>query len=214
MLRTLRIALLAANALYFSWSAGLFQSLGLTPASGSEPQRIAGQLQPETLQILSAREVAELERPPAPECLRSGPWDREQLSRLRPALESTLPPDSWRIEPLTPPARWIVYMGKYSNPDTLKRKIAEVGSLTGVKAQTPRDPALLPGISLGSFDTESAAQTELSRFNRRGVRTARVVQENEPSSKSRLVLPEATADTRQRLQPLQSELQAHPLEPC
>jgi hypothetical protein len=86
--------------------------------------------------------------------------------------------------------------------------------LTGVKAQTPRDPALLPGISLGSFDTESAAQTELSRFNRRGVRTARVVQENEPSSKSRLVLPEATADTRQRLQPLQSELQAHPLEPC
>jgi len=35
MLRTLLIALLAAKALYISWSSGFFQSLGLTPASGS-----------------------------------------------------------------------------------------------------------------------------------------------------------------------------------
>jgi hypothetical protein len=214
MLRTLVYVLLAANALYFSWSVGVLSGLGLAPTSGSEPQRIAQQLQPHALQILSLREVAELERPPAPECLRSGPWDKEQLARLRPALENALPPDGWRIETLPAQARWILYMGKYPNQETLKRKLGELANIPGVKAQTPRDPALQPGISLGSFDSESAAQTELGRLNRRGVRTARVVQESEAPSKSRLVLPEATTYTRQRLQPLQSELQAHPLEPC
>ena len=214
MLRTLVYVLLAANALYFSWSMGLLAGLGLEPTSGTEPQRIAQQLQPDALQVLSALEVAALEQPDSPECLRSGPWEKDQLARLRPALDSALPPGSWHLESLAAPAHWLVYMGKYPNQDTLKRKLGELAAISNVKAQTPRDPALLPGISLGSFDSESAAQAELSRLNRRGVHTARVVQESESPGKSRLILPEVTAATRNRLKALHTELQAHPLEPC
>ena len=105
-------------------------------------------------------------------------------------------------------------MGKYPNQETLKRKLAQLASLRGVNPQTPRDPALMPGISLGAFPTEAAAQTELTRLNGVGVRTAKVVQELEPPATARLVVPAATAAIRAALLELQPVLQAHRLEPC
>lgn len=105
-------------------------------------------------------------------------------------------------------------MGKYPNQETLKRKLAQLAPLRGVKPQTPRDPALLPGISLGSFESEAAAQADLLRLNEAGVRTAKVVQEFEPASTARLVVPAANAAMRSALLELQPVLQSHRLEPC
>lgn len=214
MRKSLVFVLLAANALYFGWSQGMLAPYGLSPTSGREPNRVHEQLQTQALQPLGAQEVERLERPAPPECLTSGPWENEQASGLRPTLEAALPPDSWKFEPITPPPRWIVYMGKYPNQETLKRKLAQLEPLRSVKPQTPRDPALLPGISLGSFDSEAAAQAELLRMNGVGVRTAKVVQENEPPATSRLLVPAATSAIRSALLELQPVLQAHRLEPC
>jgi len=73
---------------------------------------------------------------------------------------------------------------------------------------------LVPGISLGGFDTEPLAMAELARLNRMGVRTARVVQENEPSGKSMLVLAAVSRDMQIALRDLQPLLQAQELQPC
>jgi hypothetical protein len=214
MLRNLVLLLLSANILYFAWSEGLLKSYGLSPTQGSEPHRINEQLQPQAIQPLRAQDVPGLGQAATVECLRSGPWDKEQAAGLRTALQTALPQDSWRLEPLTPAPRWIVYMGQFSSPDTLKRKLAQLATMDGVKTQTPRDPALVPGISLGVFDTEPLAQAELERLSRMGVRTAKVVQENELPSQEMLVLPSVSQDMQPALLALQPLLQAHALQPC
>ncbi|MEG2977231.1 MAG: SPOR domain-containing protein, partial [Comamonas sp.] len=52
---------------------------------------------------------------------------------------------------------------------------------------------LEPGLSLGRFSTEEAAQRQLGIFTRQGVRTARVVQERPEVTTYALRLPKATA---------------------
>ena len=214
MLRNLVLVLLSANILYFAWSEGLLESYGLSPTHGSEPHRINEQLQPQAIEALRAQDVPGLVQGVKAQCLRSGPWDKEQAAGLRTALQTALPQDSWRFDAVTPAPRWIVYVGQFSSPDTLKRKLAQLATIDGVKTQTPRDPVLAPGISLGSFDTEPLAQAELARLSRMGVRTAKVVQENEPPSKETLVFPSVSQDMHAALLALQPLLQAHTLQPC
>ena len=214
MLRNLVFILLSANILYFAWSEGLLESYGLSPTHGSEPHRINEQLQPQAIQITRLQDLPDLAQTATTECLRSGPWDKEQLAGLRTALEAALPQDSWRLDAVSPPPRWIVYMGKFSSPEILKRKLTQLAQIDGVKPQILRDPALLPGISLGGFSTEQLAQAELERMTRLGVRTAKVVQENEPPEKNILVLPSVTKDMQPALIGLQPALAAHALQPC
>ena len=214
MLRNLVLLLVTANILYFAWSEGLLQSYGLSPHRGSEPHRMEEQLQPQALQPARTPESPGAASSSTTECLRSGPWDKEQTAGLRTALQDALPQDSWRLEPVSSPPRWIVYMGKFSGPETLKRKLAQVASLAGIKGQEPRDPALLPGISLGGFDTEALAQAELARMSKLGIRTAKVVQENDPTVNTMLVLPSVTKDMRPALMELTPLLAAHALQAC
>jgi hypothetical protein len=214
MLRNLVLLLLSANILYFAWSEGLLESYGLSPNPGNEPHRIEEQLQPQALQPVHAQDTPASGTSANTQCLRSGPWDKEQTAGLRDALQAALPPDSWQFDAFTPAPRWIIYMGKFSSPDLLKRKLSQLAAIAGVKPQEPRDPALVPGISLGGFDTEPLAVAELARLNRMGVRTARVVQENEPSGKSMLVLAAVSRDMQIALRDLQPLLQAHELQPC
>ncbi len=214
MLRHLVLLLLSANILYFAWSEGLLQSYGLSPNGGREPHRIEEQLQPQALELTRVQTAPDVNQSPSSECLRSGPWDKDRAASLVEALKDALPQDSWRLEEHNPPPRWIVYMGKFSSADLLKRKLAQLTAIKGVTPQEPRDPSLLPGISLGGFDTEPLAQAELSRMNKLGVRTAKVVQENEPTGKTMLFLPSVTKDIERALSGLQPLLQAHPLQPC
>jgi len=213
MLKNLVLVLLTANILYFAWAEGLLQSYGLSP-SVSEPHRINQQLQPQALQPVRAPDAAALEPASTSACLRSGPWDKEQAASLGAALQTALPKDSWRLDAVTPPPRWIVYLGKFSTPELLKRKLAQLAAISGVKTHELRDPALVPGISLGGFDTEKLAQAELARMNLLGVRTAKVVQENEPASKQMLLIPSVKKDMQAALLALQPLLQAHALQPC
>ena len=53
MLRLLVLLLLLANGAYFAWSKGLLAPYGFAPVSQSEPQRMAQQIRPEAIHILS-----------------------------------------------------------------------------------------------------------------------------------------------------------------
>lgn len=63
MLRLLVVLLLLANAGYFAWSHGALAPFGFAPAVQSEPQRLAQQLRPEALRILTPLEAQQLESP-------------------------------------------------------------------------------------------------------------------------------------------------------
>lgn len=238
MLRVLVLLLLLANGGYYAWSQGLLRDWGLAPREQSEPQRVGEQLHPEWLRLLpppggrpapppappeapppapaSAREAQEAapsvaaHSAPA-ECLQAGIFDTAQADTLRRAA-AALPEGSWRLEPATLPGRWMVYMGRFPDADQLAKKRAELREL-GVAYDRP-NAALEPGLSLGRFSTEEAAQRGLTTLAAKGVRSARVVQERLDMPGFMLRLPEADARLRAQAEGLRGALAGKALRPC
>ena len=227
MIGRLVVLLLAANLVWAAWSAGWLRELGLGPAAQGEPERLQRQVQPDAVRVQPVAatqdkptERARAEAParpaaraasaapeaaPAPEasatpggegaCLQAGLFDQPQIEAVRRAA-AELPTGSWRIEPVAQNGRWMVYVGKLADADAVRTKRSELREL-GVDTDRP-GAALEPGLSLGRFSSEDAAQRALTDLGRKGVRTARVVQERRDTPAYLLRLPNADAALRQQ----------------
>ncbi|MEO7887171.1 MAG: SPOR domain-containing protein [Polaromonas sp.] len=225
MLRLLVLALLLANAGYFAWTQGLLADYGFAPVAQAEPQRLAQQIRPEAMLLLTMTEARQLEglgttaaaaaaAPPAPpECLQAGLFTPEQTTALRAGLESSLPIGSWSLESSVEPGRWIVYMGKYANEEALVKKRGELRGL-GVSFEPLINPALGPGLSLGHFDAQADAERELAKVATRGVRTAKVVLERPEARGQLLKLPAVDAPLMTKLDALKPQLAGKALQSC
>ena len=220
MLRLAVIALLLANAGYYAYTQGWLRSAGLVTPEQAEPQRLQQQIRPETLKVLRAQGATNNPTPPpapaaapaadtaastpapttaapadAGECLQAGVFDDKQAAALRNAA-AALPAGSWSLEPTPITGRWMIYMGRFDDQDTLDKKRAE---LRARKVDFDRAGGTLePGLSLGRFSTEEAAQRGLTALNAQGVRTARVIQERQAATGFILKLPAVTDAQRQR----------------
>jgi hypothetical protein len=218
MLRLIVLALILINGVYFGWASGGLRAYGFAPDQQNEPQRLAQQIKPEAIGFLTpeALKLAESQRQAEmvpKECLQAGPFNDTQLSVVRRALEDILPPQVWQLNTVQEPARWIVYMGKYPNAQALTKKRTElVGMHLSVEPVT--NPALELGLSLGAFETQALANTELVRLTERGIRTARVVQEHEERKISLLKLPAVTDAIKARLADLKPALAGKSLKSC
>lgn len=220
MLRLLVLVLVLANGLFFAWSQGLLLAYGWAPARQTEPHRMDSQIQPGRLHLLRPEEVRRVETqnatsatPRPPECLQAGLFSETEADALREALASALPEGGWVLESGTEPARWIVYMGKYADKDVMNRKRGELRGLN-IRFEPLVNPALDPGLSLGSHATEKAAREALAQFARRGVRTARVVQERPEVLGQWLKVPMADEALKSRLDGMKRVLSGKPLRPC
>ena len=220
MLRLAVIALLLANAGYYAYTQGWLRSAGLVTPEQAEPQRLQQQIRPETLKVLRAQGATNNPTPPpapaaapaadtaastpaptaaapadAGECLQAGIFDEKQATALRTAAAS-LPQGSWTLEPTPITGRWMIYMGRFDDQDTLDKKRAE---LRARKVDFDRAGGTLElGLSLGRFSTEEAAQRGLTALNAQGVRTARVVLERQAATGFVLKLPAVTDAQRQQ----------------
>ena len=220
MLRLAVIALLLANAGYYAYTQGWLRSAGLVTPEQAEPQRLQQQIRPETLKVLRAQGATNNPTPPpapaaapaadtaasapaptaaapadAGECLQAGIFDEKQATALRTAAAS-LPQGSWTLEPTPITGRWMIYMGRFDDQDTLDKKRAE---LRARKVDFDRAGGTLePGLSLGRFSTEEAAQRGLTTLNAQGVRTARVMLERQAATGFILKLPAVTDAQRQQ----------------
>lgn len=217
MLRLIVLLLLLANGAYYAWSQGLLLPWGLGPTQQSEPQRVAQQIRPESVQVLPTDELRRMESlaaqaPRPPECLQAGPLDEGMVATLRPVLEGW-PAGTWSIEAMVEPPRWIIYMGKYAGVEQVARKRAELRQL-GISFEPLSNPDLEPGLSLGGFATEAAANQQLETLAARGVRTARVVQERAEQKGQRLLLPAVDDNLRPRVDELRPTLAVRPLRAC
>ena len=207
MLRLAVIALLLANAGYYAWSQGWLRTWGLAPVEQSEPQRLAQQLHPETLRILPARDIpppapvaSEPPAEPATVCLQTGMLDPRQADAVRSAA-AALPQDSWSLESTAVPGRWMVYMGRFADDEALGKKRAELRA-RNVPYDRPNNPALEPGLSLGRYSTEEAAQRALVALSSQGVRTAKVVVERAEAQGFTLRLPALDSAARAQAETL------------
>lgn len=218
MLRLLVLLLVLLNAAYFAWSQGMLRAYGWAPAEQREPQRLTQQIRPEAVHILSTEEVRRMEQaaqtpPKPPECLQAGVFDEAQTETLRKALEGALPAGAWALETTVEPARWIVYLGKFQSNAALEKRRAELLKLK-LKPQPLEKAELEPGLSLGRFETQAQAQAELKNVQRRGVRTARVVQEKPELRQSQLRIPAVDDALKPKLEALKPALGDKPLQSC
>ena len=238
MLRLLALLLILANAGYFVWTQGLLAPYGFAPATQSEPQRLKQQIRPEALRLLTPPEAGTPQNPgpgasaatPTPsssqalvpiaaqvaspvECLQAGLFNEAQTTLLRTRLQSTLPPGSWALESSAKPARWMVYMGKYSSPEVMMKKKGELRYLH-VPFEALNYPELAPGLSLGLYATQAAAETALTDIVKRGVRTAKVIQAQPELRGQKLTLPAVDAKLRTLLATLKPQLSGKVLQAC
>ncbi|WP_042421650.1 SPOR domain-containing protein [Comamonas granuli] len=243
MLRFAVIVLLLANAGYFAWSQGHLAAWGLAPEPTGEPQRLQQQIRPEAVRLAGVPASAPQPAPapaaaaapepaaaeasspaPAPqaaaeparaagECLQAGIFDETQAEALRRSAATALPQGSWSLERTSIPGRWMVYMGKFADAEALAKKRAELREL-GVSYDRPGSATFEPGLSLGRFSTEEAAQRGLGNLTAKGVRSARVVQERADAPGYLLRLPAVDEAQRARLPALRSALAGKTLKPC
>jgi hypothetical protein len=217
MLRLLALVLLLANGVYFAWGNGYLLPYGFGPAQQSEPQRLAQQIQPDAIKVLSAKEFKRIEDQIKAEqehkdCLQAGPFDEEQSTALRKAMTDVLPADAWQMNEVNVSVRWILYMGKYASADVLAKKRAEVTALN-MKSEALENATLEPGFSLGGFETKVEADAALARLGSK-VHTARVVQERPTTVVYQLKFPAVTAAQQSKLAGLRDALGSKPLRAC
>ena len=218
MLRLFVLVLILANGLYLVWSEGWLRSQGFAPAQQTEPQRMAQQIRPEAVRILTPAEhkkvQAQVQADLEPkQCLSAGPFDAAQVSALDQALFAALPPGGWQFESVAIPERWIIYMGKFANAEGLEKKRSELLGLKLVPLPLT-NPALEIGLSLGGYESQAKATAELAALTQRGIRTARVVLERPASNATFVKLPAVSEAMKQRLNELKPALAGHSLKAC
>ena len=230
MLKAVVMLLVLANALFLAWSQGALANMGLgrwaTPGSTQEPERLGRQIQPERLRLETEALVApgaptpvsSQAASPAPDpaelrCLQAGPYTEAQAPKLRDAMAKALPDGGWNLESSTQPARWIVYLGKLAGPDSLAAKKAEL-RLLKVEFRDVNNPSLQPGLALGTFASEAAAEQAMRDLGKLAVKGARALAERPETTEFTLKLPQASESMAKRVTAQADALAGKPLQPC
>ena len=139
----------------------------------------------------------------ATQCLEAGPYSKEEESQIQSALARVLPASSWRVDRFPVPGLWLIYMGPYPDDATLKGKQGELQRIGGISSEEVRSPVnLRMGLSLGRYNSQSAADTALAAMQTKGVRTARVVSVRPPMDVSVIRVQQADARMQQQLKGL------------
>jgi len=205
MLRLLVVLLVLANLAFYAWTQGLLDNVvGVRSHGDREPARLANQVRPEVIRVLSpASAVAATETPPA--CLEAGPYTPVQIAAAEGVLQTVLPPGSWVNAKTETPAVWIVYMGKYPNREALQKKADELKRLKITYEEVRNHPELEDGLALGRFDNRAAADKALADVAQKGVLTARVASLSQATVMHSLRVERADPTLQSRLSGLRAE---------
>ena len=214
MLRSLVAVLIAANLLFFAWSRGWFSPALPSPHQGErEPERLAAQIRPESVRIQTAQAASAAGT--ALQCLEAGPFSDADVGIAEAALLSAgVSASAWARDPVQQPATWLVYMGRFADPATMKVKEDELRRLRLAFEQVKAPADLVPGIALSQNTSQAAAEASLLQLNDRGVRTARVVALPPPPLQHWLRAGQADADLQARLIALNGPSLTVPFVPC
>jgi hypothetical protein len=207
MLRAFVLALLLFNLAFFAWTQGWLDSvLGTRSTGDREPERLARQVRPETVRILSAGVGAgEPAAPAALSCLEAGPFADNEAAAAQAAALGALPAGGWVMARVTQPGSWLVYMGKYPNREALSKKEDELKRRKLSYELIEDNAVLAPGISLGRFEERALAAKALEQFARQGIQTARVVELAPASTRQWLRVEKADAAVAARLSALKAD---------
>ncbi|MFN7120482.1 MAG: SPOR domain-containing protein [Hydrogenophaga sp.] len=147
-------------------------------------------------------------------CWQAGGFTDDQAELLRAELALLgVPASGFALTEVRSGGRWIVYMGRYDNQQQVDRKKDELRAL-GVSYREITAPGLAPGLALGTFSTEAAAQQALQKAERDGIRTAKVAQERAESQSVTVRLPAITETQRAAIDGLGEAMAGKRLQRC
>ena len=233
--------LLTANLGYAAWHQGWIPegwARLLPPAHPTrEPDRWAQQVAPQRLEWLKAETASppasapdaapapaaptaptdatppaqEANAPESDTCIQVAGLSDKQAGVLRIALLSTQPDGGWVVKAQNQPPRWIVYLGKFGSVAQMSNRKAELRSM-GLDFRDVNAPALQPGLALGTYSTEAAAQKAQRELILAGVRSAKVVLERAEAASTTVQWPKASEADRVRVSELLRRLAAEGLD--
>ena len=210
--------------------------VGVRAIGDREPERLTRQVRPETVVVLPPTSADGLPAapvsPPVPAtpastsatvppteraCLEAGPFSTAQVAAAEAALQSaqpTLPSAAWVNLKTDRPGLWMVYMGKYTDRDTLGKKQEELRRIRVEYDEVRSPPELDMGLSLGRFEERKNAFNALEQFAQRGIRSARVVEVRAPATTHVLRADKADAALAAQLLALKSAALGKGFAPC
>jgi hypothetical protein len=217
MLRAIAALLLIANGLFFAWSQGWLDNvIGVRATGDREPERLAQQVRPDIVRVLTPQAVAAAASAAESRlaCFEAGPFDDAGVAAAEAALATTLPSGTWsRVTTERPPA-WIVYLGRYPNRDALLKKEQELARLKVDYEEVRNEPELEPGLMLGRFRERGDAGIALADLLRRGVQSARLVEMPRTGTFHMLRVDRADPDLATRVTSLRLDALGRGFVPC
>jgi len=215
------LLLVLVNVLLFAWQQGVF---GRYVEAGREPERVARQIEPERIRVLTEREVQILRSRATPTssvpdlnvaqaCVEFGDFAPAEAARA----EKTLGALGARISarPIEAPGWTMVYLPPHKTWAEAERRAEELRKL-GVKdlMVMNESAALKFAISLGSFRDPNAARTHLAALEKLGVKGARLGDRASTITLTRFQLRELEAASAQQLAALRSDFPAQTVRAC
>ena len=233
MLRTLVLLLLLANGLFFAWSQGWLAPLLPPRSDAREPERLAQQLRPELITVLTPKAASEAsatvataataasaaaathEAEPPPLCLEAGPFSEAAAAAAENVLSQHGVPDGGVArEPSWSQFTWGVVMGRFADRDAMRARADELKKLGVPSSELAAPPALLPGLRLGNYSDRYGAETALTNLAKKGVRNARVAPLPAGAAQWWLRAARADAEMQTRLKSLPAEALRGGFKPC
>lgn len=230
------LVLLLLNLALFAWQQGVF---GRYPDRGREPERIARQIEPERIRILSESEVQALREraaqsqartpavpPPAPApapgvdlsvaqgCVEFGDFLGADLSRVETALLKLGLGSRQSARAVEMPGFYLVYLPPFKTRAEAERAVADLKK-SGVKdLAVLNEGPLRYGVSLGSFRDPDLAKAHVAAVTKLGVKNARLSEKPIGMPATRFQLRELDADTARQLNAIAQEFPAQSVRAC
>jgi len=208
VLRALVAALLLANLAFYAWSEGWLDGLvGVRAHGDREPERLAQQVRPEVVKVLTPQAVAAAASAAASKlvCLEAGPFSPGEVAAAESALSAVLPAGTWVNLKTDRPGAWIVYLGLFADVETRRSKEQELARARVAFEVVRNSPDLEPGLSLGRYDDRGDAEAARVQLMQRGVRTPKLVEISKPVSLHLLRVDQAEPDLATKVAGLKAE---------
>jgi len=215
------LTLLLANLALYAWQHGVF---GPVFERGREPQRIAYQIAPEKIRVLTPDQLAALRsasRPAAGNasakraCLEFGDFDDASLARAQARLAALALGERLRVRQVQGPGWFIVYLPPLPSRAEADRVAQELRA-RGIRdlAVMGETSAIRNAVALGSFRDQELAQRRAEELQQRGVSGVRVSERASTTEATRFEIRDVDAALAQQLAEIQKEFPLSQLGTC
>jgi hypothetical protein len=217
------LLLVLVNVMLFAWQHGVFGHYG---DGGREPERVARQVEPERIRVLTEKDVQALRERArqssgvvdlglAQACLEFGDFSAAEAARAEKALaalSATIKVNAGLVEA---PGWYMVYLPPFKTLGDAERRAEELRKL-GIKDMQVmnENSAMRFAISLGSFRDPNAAKAHLAALEKTGIKGVRIADRPSTVTLTRFQLRDVDAAAAQQLVALRGDFPAQTVRAC